>query len=124
MEIIKIHYPVPLNEIEDINNDNIDVFVELEDGFNYSVVVITPLNLLWYMNKEGKGYIPAAPPKIIVNSLTEDNIRDALISYAKDNAFWLKLIFLSYNREISFNMEQMNQSLQIIHAKNKELLME
>ncbi|WP_244188355.1 hypothetical protein [Paenibacillus kribbensis] len=45
MRIKKIVYPTPLSQLEDIEDDNIDVFIELEDETNISVVVCTPKNL-------------------------------------------------------------------------------
>lgn len=53
MKIKSISYPVPLSEVEDIFYDNIDVFIELEDGISYSVVVTTPLSIMRYMEEEG-----------------------------------------------------------------------
>ena len=32
MEIVKISYPTPLEQVQDIYNDNIGVILELEDG--------------------------------------------------------------------------------------------
>ena len=73
MKINKIEYPTPLSQINDIESDNIDVLVELEDDFTYTLVVTTPRNLEWYMHKEKQNYIHAAPPMIIVQALTEEN---------------------------------------------------
>jgi hypothetical protein len=42
MLIKKISFPSPLKYTEDIYDDNFHVFVELEDGFEYTVVVGTP----------------------------------------------------------------------------------
>lgn len=44
MLIKKISFPIPLKRVDDIYDDNLDVFVELEDGFEYSVTVGTPKN--------------------------------------------------------------------------------
>jgi len=51
MLIKKISFPSPLEYTEDIYDDNLDVFVELEDGSEYTVIVGTPKNLLTLMNR-------------------------------------------------------------------------
>ena len=45
MEIKEISFltPTAVEEIKDIENDNLDVFVELEDGYTCTVVVGTCL---------------------------------------------------------------------------------
>jgi hypothetical protein len=88
MKIKSINYPTPLSEVNDIENDNIDIFVEADDGMTYTFVVTTPKNYYWYMDREGVDYIPASPPDIIVRSLTEGNIRKAIESYFEDDGYW------------------------------------
>ncbi|WP_214481729.1 hypothetical protein [Bacillus sp. SM2101] len=53
MKIKNIEFPTALEKVKDIEDDNIDVFVELEDGMTYTLVVATPKNLLnkWTRNK-------------------------------------------------------------------------
>jgi uncharacterized protein YneR len=41
-----------LNEIEDIFNSNIEVFVTLQDGFTLTIIVGTPKNLQYLMEKD------------------------------------------------------------------------
>ena len=96
MKIIKIEYPTELSKIEDIENDNIDVFVTLEDGRTYVVYVGTPKNLVWRMDKEELDYVPAGCPDIIVRKLTHENIKKALEDYTKDDAYDLKYNYLSH----------------------------
>ena len=95
MKIINIEYPTALSQITDIKDDNIDIFVKLDDGFSYTLVVCTPKNLETLMEKEELEYLPAMPPMIIVKELTEVNISKALDSYLENNAYWLKLYYLS-----------------------------
>ena len=52
MRIKNIRYPSPLSEVKDIENDNIDVFVETDDGMTYTFVITTPNNYYWYMDKQ------------------------------------------------------------------------
>jgi len=111
MKISHIKYPTPISAIKDIENDNIDVFVELEDGITCTVVVATPKNLLWYMEKEGKQYIEAGVPYIIVKELTEENIKSALESYAENDAYWLKLYHLAGESDDIFEISKMNSMI-------------
>lgn len=122
MEIVSISYPVPLSEVVDIFNDNIDVFIKLEDGKSYSVVVTTPINIMKYMEDEGLNYLPASHPKIIVKSLTEDNIYHAVKSYSEDNAFWLKLLYITGGGATSLDIEYIDKALEEINKSNEEIL--
>lgn len=90
MKVSKIEYPTALSKIADIDNHNVDVFIELEDGTHITVVVSTPDNLRSYMDKENLNFIPATQPDIIVKSLTEDNIKQAIDNYAEGDTFWVK----------------------------------
>ncbi|MGC6767336.1 hypothetical protein ACYSNR_03795 [Enterococcus sp. LJL128] len=92
MKVLNIEYPTTLDKINDPTNDNIDVFVTLEDGFSYTVVVATIKNIEHMMEN---GYLEEGPPFIIVDELQEDTIRRAIEAHAKGNAYWLKLHYLS-----------------------------
>lgn len=122
MRIKKIVYPTPLSQIEDIENDNIDVFIELEDGTNISVVVCTPKNLISYMAKENVNFIPASPPDIIVKSLTGENIEQAINNYAQEDAFWLKLFFVAGIDKTVIDLDRIDLFLKEIKRMNQELL--
>ncbi|MEC0211374.1 hypothetical protein ABEX47_31235 [Paenibacillus ehimensis] len=121
MKIKQIKFPTPLTEIKDIENDNIDVIVELEDGFSYTVVVTTPKNLMWYMKKENLNYIPASSLEIIVSSLTEANIYQAIENFSQGDAFWLKLYYLTSVSKDVFDLEKIDKQLQDIKRFNDEL---
>ena len=47
----KISFPSSLKYIEDIYDNNMDVFVELEDGSEYTVIVRTFKNFLILINQ-------------------------------------------------------------------------
>jgi hypothetical protein len=57
MVVKNIIFPTSLEKIEDIKNDNIDIFVELKNGLTYTMVVATPLNLLSLMKKDSKDFL-------------------------------------------------------------------
>ena len=64
MEIKKIEF---MEEIRDVNNDNIDVLVENEDGFKYVIVVGTPQHLLEEMNQEKANFVRPGLQIIVKN---------------------------------------------------------
>ncbi len=41
MKINNIIYPTSLSQLTNTKDDNIDIFVELDDGFTYTLVVCT-----------------------------------------------------------------------------------
>lgn len=41
-----------MEDVINVENCNIDVFVELDDGFNHCVVVATPKTIEFLINKE------------------------------------------------------------------------
>ena len=94
------------NQIEDLEDDNIDVFVELEDGTECVVVVSTPKNYYWYMKKEGLDYY-CGSPNIIVRKLTEENIMRAISEYAREDAYSLKY----YHSYRGVDIETLNRVL-------------
>ena len=91
MLIKSISFPTYLEDITDIENSNIDVFVELEDGYTYTVVVATVKNIESLMDKEKMNYSEPGYPFIIVKKLTKEIISEAIEAYASDEAYWLKL---------------------------------
>jgi|GEM_PF-503357 len=120
MKVVSIEYPVPLNKVSDVLDDNIDVFVTLEDGVTYSVVVFTPKNFISCMDNNGLDYLPPSPPPIIVRSLTQENIENAILAYAEDNAFWLKVIYLAGGGLSNFNIEEINKAVRNINEIDVE----
>ena len=91
MLIKSINFPTYLEDITDIENSNIDVFVELENAYTYTVVVATAKNIESLMDKDKMNYFEPGYPFIIVKKLTKDIITEAIEAYASDDAYWLKL---------------------------------
>jgi hypothetical protein len=93
MLVKKISFVSPnvLEKIADIEDYNLDVFVELEDGYTYTVVIATVKNLVSLMNKEKTNFLEPGDPFIIVRKLTKEIIEEAVKAYAENNAYWLKL---------------------------------
>jgi hypothetical protein len=91
MVVKSISFPTYLEDITDIGNSNIDVFVELEDGYTYTVVVATAKNIESLMDKEKMNYFGPGHPFIIVKELTKDIIEEAIKAYADNyDGYWLK----------------------------------
>ena len=92
MIVKKISFPIPLTDIEDIYDDNVDVFVDLKNGHSYTVVVGTYKNILSLMDKEKSNFLPPGEPMIIVRKLTIEVIEEAIQAYAEHaDGYWLKL---------------------------------
>ncbi|MBL1225702.1 hypothetical protein [Enterococcus sp. BWR-S5] len=114
MKIKAIRYPTTLDKIEDITNDNIDVFVELEDGFTYVLVIATIKNIKEMMED---GYLEEGPPFIIVDELREDTIRKAIEAHAKEDAYYLKMNFLY----MEFTSDELQIKIDEIRKVNEEI---
>lgn len=82
--------PTLLEEIPDIEDYNLDVFVELENGFTYTVVIATAKNIVSLMDKEKTDFSEPGEPFIIVRKLTKEIIEEAVKAYAEEDAYWLK----------------------------------
>ena len=59
MKIKRIEF---MEEITDVDNDNIDVLVENEDGYKYIIGVGTPQDLLEEMNQEKTNFVRPGTP--------------------------------------------------------------
>ena len=113
MNIKRISFPTQLEEIDDINNNNIDVIIQLDDGFTYTMVVITPQNLEQLMAKKGQTFLEAGPPMIIVKDITYESIYAAVESFCEGSAYWLKEYYLSGN----FQIDLLNNMLDDMNNK-------
>lgn len=58
MKLISIEYPTPLKNCN-IKNDNIDIFVKLENGNKYCITVAT---IDWISNHVGERHLPSGSP--------------------------------------------------------------
>ena len=92
-----------LNEIEDVYNSNIEVFVTLEDGFPLTIVVGTPKNLQYLMEKDHVNFYGPGLPWIIVQKLTKEIIQEAIKAYIDDkpDGYWLKLYYFALDIDIA-----------------------
>lgn len=96
-------------EIKDINCDTIDVVVESETGYAYTIVVSTPNDLIAELNEEGTNFLAGRGPTLFVRQLTEEIIMEAVQAYAADDAYWLKLYQFADSIDISvLNQMQKN----------------
>lgn len=103
MKIKEISFVRPnlLEEIADIENYNVDVFVELEDGYTCTVVVGTAKNLEWLIEKEKKNFFGPSHPFIIVKKITKEIIEETIQAYAENNGYWLKLYHFASKIDMS-----------------------
>ena len=112
MKIKRIEF---MEEIRDENNDNVDVCVENEDGYNYIVTVGTPQDLLEEMNQEKTNFVRPGSLMIIVKKLTKEIVTEAIQAYAENDAYWLKL----HHFAIDIDMSIFNK-LEVEHRKEWE----
>jgi superfamily II DNA or RNA helicase len=89
------------HDITDIEDNEIDVFVESQDGYTYTIVVVRTKNLLRKMDEEKSNFLQPGALIIIVRELTKEIITEAIEVYAKDDAYWLKLHQFSDDIDIS-----------------------
>lgn len=90
-----------LEEILDLELDSLDVLVECEDGYTYVVVVTTPAYLADEMAQEKTNYLKPQSSIIIVKKLTKQIIEEAILAYAENDAYWLKLCHFGHLIDIS-----------------------
>ena len=98
MKIKRIEFA---HEITDPYIDNLDVFVENEDGYTYTIVVSTQGDLVDQMVQEKINFIRPDTPKIIVKKLTKPIVRKAIEAYAGNDGYWLKLCQFGDDIDIS-----------------------
>ena len=104
-----IEFRTSLNEIEDVFNSNIEVFVTLQDEFTLTIIVGTPKNLQYLMEKDKKKFYGPGLPWIIVQKLTKEIIEEAIKAYINDmpEGYWLKLYYFATEIDIAvFNRLQ------------------
>ena len=90
-----------IDQITDIENDSIDIFVDSEDGYTYTVSIATIKNLLQRMDQEKSNFSRPSELVIVVRKITKEIITDAIEAFDKDNAFWLKLHQFASDIDIS-----------------------
>lgn len=96
MKVVSIEYPTSPEKCNKLN-DSIDVFVTLENGNTYCVVVAT---IGWLCNYAVTGYAPSGAPFIIVKELEPQLIEKAISQYSEDDAYWLRVYSMSYGDDI------------------------
>ena len=74
-----------------MKNDSIDVCLDSEDGYTYTVSMCTAKYILQKMDRETSNFFEPGQMEIVVRKLTKEIITETLEAYAEDNAFWLKL---------------------------------
>ena len=97
------------SEIQDIYNSNIEVFVTLQDEFPLTIIVGTPKNLQYLMEKDNMNFYEPGLPWIIVQKLTKEIIEEAVQAYIADKpeGYWLKLYHFADDIDIAvFNKLQ------------------
>jgi len=91
MRVMNIRMPYDWADV-DIENDNIEVFVDTDDDYTYVLSVATPKNIQFLMDKEKKDILGPGYPFIFVNKLTREIVEQAVTSFAEEaGGYWLKV---------------------------------
>ena len=91
MKVKSIKFPKEWENNLGIENQSMDIFLEVENGYIYDVVVGTPQYIEYLMDKNQKNYFEPGIPFIIVKELTKEIIEETIKAYAeKNNGYWLK----------------------------------
>lgn len=91
MLLKRMRFPTVWENNPSVENQNIDVWVEAENGYVYILVVATAKNLEYLMNQENLSYFSPGHPFLIVQNLTLEIIKEAIKAYAEENdGYWLK----------------------------------
>lgn len=80
-----------VDEITDVDNGNVDIFVTAENGYTYTIPVATPAYFLEEMDQEKTNFISPRTPAIIVKKLTQEIVEESVLAYAEYDGYWLKL---------------------------------
>ena len=112
MRIKRIEF---MHEITDVENGNVDVVVEDENGYTYVIVVGTSGDLLDEMEQEKTNFVRPGAIMIIVKKLTKEIVTEAIQAYAEDDGYWLKL----YQFADSIDISILNK-LEAEHRKERE----
>lgn len=87
---MRIEFVSPIEEIDQAN-DNMDVFLRLDDGRVYGSVVATPNNIYRCMHNAGLDYFFGVPP-VFVERMTRENVERALNAIVtEDDGRWLSV---------------------------------
>lgn len=83
MKVINIRIPYNLEETT-IENENVDVFVDTDEGYTYNLSFATTRHIQFLMDKEREEYFGPSYPFIIVNKLTREIIEQAVKAFAEE----------------------------------------
>jgi hypothetical protein len=91
VKITNIRIPYDLKTLN-VSNSIIDIFVDTDEDYTYTISVTTPEHLRFVMDEEQINYYGLDDLAIIVNKLTPDIIEQTVRAFAKENnGYWLKL---------------------------------
>ena len=79
-----IIFPTAFDGIN-LDNDNMDVLVQTENGKQYTFVVATPDNVKYLMKKDNVPFLKPGLPFLFVEKLTETNIRMVVESLLEED---------------------------------------
>ncbi|MGD6964404.1 hypothetical protein ACQCVB_19560 [Fictibacillus phosphorivorans] len=99
MKITNILFVSEFDQIKDPENDSIEIIIELEDGYSYTMVVATPKNVYTVIEGEGR-FLSSGPPMLFVKKLTKESVIKVVQDFATGDAYWLKSYYLATVHDI------------------------
>ena len=102
MLVKSIRFESELEDFEKIDNDDVDAIIELDDRYDYLVLLITPKNVLSLINTERSNFLFPMDSMRFVKEWTMKNIERTIKAkaYAKKDTFLLKLFHLASGIDI------------------------
>ena len=76
-----------MEEITNVDNANIDILIENENGYEYIIIVEKPQDLFEEMNQEKANYVRPGTFNIIVKKLIKEIITEAIQAHAEDDRY-------------------------------------
>lgn len=85
---MRIEFATPEEQLNP-ENDNADIFLHLDDGRVYGLLVATPSSIYWCMDNEGTDHYFGVPP-LFVRILTRKAVEAAVEALLKEQK-WLNV---------------------------------
>lgn len=103
-----------------IQNENVDILLELDDGYTYVVVLATPQNIEYVMDQDKKNYLRPGHLFSVAKELTKKIVKETIKAYAEEkNGYWSK--FYHFVGEIDKTVFEELQAKHIQELKDKKL---
>jgi hypothetical protein len=87
MQIKSIYYRKYEEDMSEIEQSSIDIFVKVDTGYTYSVTLAIPQYIDSYMEQQNINYFEPGKPFIMVKKLTQEIIAETIKAYAQEEEY-------------------------------------